>query len=124
MITLDSVSTAGIQKCRCSHYIGADICLRIRDGTVYVALCCKIDNHIRLFFFKQLEYKITVCNIAMYKFIIRFVLYRFQSLQVSCIGQKIQVDDLILRVFIYHMMYKVSADESCSACHDNFHYFT
>mgnify|MGYP002101462757 CR=1 FL=1 len=27
------------------------------------------------------------------------------------------------RVFIYHMVYEVSADESGSACHDNLHCF-
>ena len=41
----------------------------------------------------------------------------YMGLQVSCIGQQVQVYDLIIRVFVYHVMYEVSADKSGSACY-------
>ena len=80
MITFDSIGAAGIQQGGRSHDIGTDKRLRVRDGTVYVALRCKVYNDIWFFLFKQLEYKVAVCDIAVYKLVIRLILYRFQCL--------------------------------------------
>ena len=80
MITFNSIGAAGIQQGGRSHDIGTDKCLRVRDGTVYVALRCKVYNDIWFFLFKQLEYEVAVCDIAVYKFVIWFVFNRFQCL--------------------------------------------
>ena len=76
MITLDSVGAAGIQQGGRSHDIGTDKRLRVRDGTVYMALRCKVYHDIRLFFLKQFEYKVAVCDVAVYKLVVRLILYR------------------------------------------------
>ena len=74
-------------------------------------------NNVKFLFFKQIHDESFVCDITFYKFVVRFVLNRFQSLQVSRIGQQVQVYDLIIRVFVYHVMYEVSADKYGSACY-------
>ena len=86
-----------------------------------MALRCKIHNHIRLLIFEKFEDELSVRNIPLDKFIIRFILHRFKRLQVPCIGEQIQIDNLILRIFIYHMMYKIPADETGASCYDDFH---
>ena len=80
MITLNSIGAAGIQQGGRSHDIGTDKCLRVRDGTVYMALCCKVYYDVRLFFLEEFKHKVAVCDIAVYKLVIRLILYRFQCL--------------------------------------------
>ena len=36
---------------------------------------------------------------------------------------EIEVYDLVLRVFVYHMVDEVAADKSGAACYDDFHVF-
>ena len=117
MISLYAEFSGSIQQYTGSHYVGLNKDARILDGTVYMALCCEIDNNVKFLFFKQIHDESFVCDITFYKFVVRFVLNRFQSLQVSRIGQQVQVYDLIIRVFVYHVMYEVSADKSSSACY-------
>ena len=52
MITLDSVFSAGIHKNSSTFDISIKENFRIFDGTVNMAFCCKVYNHIRMFFFK------------------------------------------------------------------------
>ena len=80
MITFNSIGAAGIQQGGRSHDIGTDKCLRIRDGTVYMALCCKVYYDVRLFFLEEFKHEVAVCDIAVYKFVIWFVFNRFQCL--------------------------------------------
>ena len=80
MITFNSIGAAGIQQGGRSHDVGADKRLWVRDGTVYVALCCKVYHNVRLFFLEELKHEVAVCDIAVYKFVIWFVFNRFQCL--------------------------------------------
>ena len=42
-----------------------------------MALSREVYNDIRFLFFEEIEYEFAVCDIAFYKFVVRFVLDRF-----------------------------------------------
>ena len=76
MVTLDPVGAACVKQ-RCgSHYVCADKALRIYNGTVNMALRCEVYNDIRFFFFEEVEYEFTVCDVALYELVVRLVLDR------------------------------------------------
>ena len=43
-------------------------------------LCRKVYYDVRLFFLEEFKHKVAVCDIAVYKLVIRLILYRFQCL--------------------------------------------
>ena len=76
VVTLDSVGAACVKQ-RCgSHNVCAYKALRIYNGTVYMALRCEVYNDIRFFFFEEVEYEFTVCDVALYELVVRLVLDR------------------------------------------------
>ena len=121
VIALDAVGPAGIQERGGSHHIGPHKGLRIGDGAVHMALRRKVHDNIRLLFLKQIKDKLPVCDVAPDKLIIRLSLQRRHRLQVARVGQKIQIDELILRIFIHHIVHEVAADKSGAAGYDKFH---
>ena len=100
MISLDTVFTAGV------HQDGStdDICLkenlRIFDGTVYMAFCSEVDHDIRMLFLKETVYCFTVCDAFLHKTEIRIVHDRGKSGKITRIGQAVQADDPVVRVFV------------------------
>ena len=52
MIAGDTVFAAGIHQDSRSFNIGIEENFRVFDGTVYMAFRSKVDDHIRMFFFK------------------------------------------------------------------------
>ena len=45
----------------------------------------------------------------------------YQSLQVSCIGQQVQVDNLVFRILVHHVVHKIASDKSGSAGNNDLH---
>jgi len=41
-----------------------------------MALRCEVYNDIRFFFFEEVEYEFTVCDVALYELVVRLVLDR------------------------------------------------
>ena len=99
MITFDSVFAACVHKNSSADNICGKEHFRIFDRTVYMALSCKVNNHIRMFFLKKLVNCFTVCDAFLYKTEVRVVHNRCKSGKVSCIGKTVQTDDTIVRVF-------------------------
>ena len=77
VVTLDSIGTACIEQCRCSHYVCADKALRIDNGTVNMALSREVYNDIRFLFLEEVEYEFAVCDITLYELVVWLVLDRF-----------------------------------------------
>ena len=78
--------------------------------------CRKVNDHIELFFSKQLINEFPIPDITFHKFEIRLIHNRFECFQISGISQKIQDDNLIFWVSINHVMSEITADESGAAC--------
>ena len=65
-----------------------------------MGLRCKIDNHIRFFFLKKGIYSRTVADIEFYETKIRLIHHRCERGQIARIGQGIQTNNAILRMFL------------------------
>ena len=99
MITLDTVFAACIHKNSSTDDICGKENFRVLDGTVYVALGCEVYNHIRVFFLKKFVNCFAVGDAFFYETEIWVVHDRCKSGKVSCIGQTVQTDDAVIRVF-------------------------
>ena len=99
MITLDTVFAACIHKNSSTDDICGKENFRVFDGAVNVTLCCEVYNHIRVFFFKEFVNCFAICDAFFYETEIWVVHDRCKSGKVSCIGQTVQTDDAVIRVF-------------------------
>ena len=99
MVTFDSVFTACIHKDSSTDDVCGKEYFRVLDGTVYVAFCCEVYNHVGMFFFEELVNCLTVCDAFFHETEIRVVHNRSKSRKVSCVCQAVQTDDTIIRVF-------------------------
>ena len=99
MITFDAVFAAGIHENSSSFDVCVQENLRVFDGAVYMAFSGEIHHHIRMFFLKQPVYGFTVCNAFFYKTEIGIIHNRCKCGKISCVGQAVQTDDTIVRVF-------------------------
>ena len=99
MVTFDSVFAARIHKDSSTDDICGKENFRVFDGAVNVTLCCEVYNHIRVFFFKKSVNCFAVCDAFFYETEIWVVHDRCKSGKVSCVGQTVQTDDAVIRVF-------------------------
>ena len=123
MIALDAILLAGIEERGGAHDVGADKLLGMLHRPVHMGLRRKVDHHIRLFLLEEPEHKGPVCNVALDKFIIRLVLHRLQVFQIACIGQLVQVDDLILWIGVDQILNHYASDKTGAAGNDDLHGF-
>ena len=67
MITFDAVFAACVHQHCGTDNVGVQENLRVLDGTVNMAFCCEVYNHIRMLFLKKLVNGLTVCDALFYK---------------------------------------------------------
>ena len=97
----------------------------IFDGAVYMAFGREIDDGVRFFFFKKLEYTVTVADIQPDKTEIRVIHDRRQRGKIPRISQFIDAHYPVIRVSFEMIVNEISADKSGSAgdedrCHNCF----
>ena len=124
MITLDAIFTTSVHQ-----HTGADnICLeedaRVFDGTVNMRFCRKVNHDVRMFFFKQFIHCFAVADIGLHKAEIRVIHDRHQRRQVACVGQLIEADNAVIRVFSQHVKNKIGTNKSGAAGNDDRHNLT
>ena len=66
MISLYAEFSGSIQQYTGSHYVGLNKDARILDGTVYMALCCEIDNNVNFSFSNRSMMKASSVDITFY----------------------------------------------------------
>ena len=121
MISLYTIYAARIKKHARSDNISLKENTRVCYRTVNMALCCKINNNIRLLILKKLIYKFSVCYITFNKFESLFVHYRLKRLKITGISKLVQTYNLIVRIFVNHIMNKITSDKSGSSGYNYFH---
>ena len=82
-----------------------------------MAFCGEIDHIIG--FFNKFVYDSLIPYIALYESVVVLVLNVFEVFKVSAIGQRIQIDNMIIRIFFNHISNKIASDKSCSTCNQN-----
>src|SRR5690606_25481156 len=83
----------------------------------------EMNDCIGFFSTEKLINEISVDNIALYKAVIRTPLNILKVLQVTRIGQLVQINNLIFRVAINHPSHHMRTDKSGAAGNDNFLHF-
>lgn len=115
-----------IQHNQSSKYVCLNKNFRITDTSVYMTLCCKMNDSINVIFIKDLHDCLAVTNISFHKCVIFTVFNIFQIFKISCISQFIYIDntDLVV-IFFKHIMNIVGSDKSCTTSYKVCsHYFT
>ena len=117
----DSVLPAGIHQHSRTHDIRLQEDARIINAAVHVGFRREIHNHIRMLFLKQPVHRFTVTDIRLHKPETRVIHHAFHRREIPRIGQFVQADDPVFRIFFQHMKYKVGSDKTRAACYDNRH---
>ena len=102
------------QKSDSTHNVSVSEGTWIFNRTVYVALCCKVNNVIRMIGLKQLSQSLFIPNIYMSKGIARVLIIFREVLKVACIRQSIHVQDMNVLISSKHIVDKVRSNKSSS----------
>ena len=97
-----------------SHHVGPCECERILDATVHMALCSKVDDTVHLLILHQLIERLEVADVHLHKPVVRSVLDILQVGEIAGICQFIDVDYLIVGIFVYKQPDNMTSDESGS----------
>ena len=84
-------------------------------------LSCEVDHNIRLLVFEDLIDCFSVCDVRLIELEVRIFHGICQSGHVARISKAINADDLVVRILTKHMVNKITADKTCSACNDYIH---
>ena len=119
--------TGGLKQTQGSQ----DVCPRkgerILYAPVHVRLCCKVYDRIDLFLPHQCQNRIDVADISLDEAVVGTILYVLEIGKVAGIGQFIEIDDAVIRVFPDEMPDQVRADEARSSGYEYasvFHFFS
>ncbi len=91
-----------LQQTQCSQHIRMGKSKRIPDGTVNMTFRSQMNNTVYPIFLHQLPNSRKITNISFYKRIIRLIFHIFQISQIAGICQLVQINYMIVRIFIYH----------------------
>lgn len=81
-----------------------------------MTLCRKMNHAINMFGLHQLMHHIKIAYISLQKRIVRFVLNISKIGQIACIGQFININYVIFRIFINKQSDNVRANKSSPSC--------
>ena len=107
-----------------AHDIGAGKGERIPYASVNVGLSRKVDYAVNLLILHQFVECFKVADIHLYELVVRSVLDVLEIRKISGISEFVEIDDFILRIFIYEKSYNMRAYEACSASYYYISHFT
>ena len=88
-----------------SHHVGLSESERILDTSIYMTFGCEMDDAIYLVVLHQLQHQVEIADIALYEGIVWLVLDVLKVSQVTSVSQLVEVDDVILRIFVHEKSY-------------------
>ncbi len=92
-----------------------------------MALCGQVNDAVHLLLLHETEHPLKVADVHLHKLIIGLVLNILEVGKVPGVGEFVQVNNMILRVFVHKQAHHMRANEARTARDDNrpFHsYFT
>ena len=84
-----------------------------------MALSSEVDDAIDLLVLNQLVEGLEVADIHLHEFVVGLALYVLEVGQVASVGQLVEVDDVVVGIFIHKKANNVRADKTCTACDYN-----
>ena len=97
-----------------SNNVGFHKSHRVFNGTIHMGLGSQMDNSIKLLFLKQIINKPLVSDVAFYKSIIRFIFNIDDIFQISCISERIQIKNLVVRILLHKKPHDMGANKTRS----------
>ena len=120
MEALGAVVKAGVHQDLRSHDVGLQEHAGIPDGTVHVALRCKIHHHIRPVGVKEAEDRLPVCDVGPYKAHPGGLHGFLEGGDVAGVGETVQTQNLICRVMGQFIVNEIGPDKTGTAGHKEF----
>ena len=82
-------------------------------------LCCKVDDSVDLILLHQLQDGVEVAYVSLYEDVVWLVFNILEVGQVSGISQLVDIDDAIVRIFVYEKTHYMTSYEACASCYDD-----
>jgi len=101
------VNLCRLEQRQGTHHVGMSKSERILDTSIYMTLGSEMDDAIHLIVLHQLQHQVEITDITLYESIVRLVLDVLEVSQVACVSQLVEVDDVILRIFVHKKSYYV-----------------
>ena len=108
-----------LQQGKGSHDVCTRKSERILDAAIHMAFGRQVDNTVHMVLLHQFANLLEIADVRLDKRIVRLIFDVFQVCQVSGVGQFVQVDDPIIRIFVYKQPHYMRSDESGSAGNDD-----
>lgn len=101
------VNLCRLEQRQGTHHVGLSKSEWILDTSIYVALGSEMNDAIHLVVLHQLQHQVEITDITLYESIVRLVLNVLEVSQITCVSQLVEVDDVILRIFVHEKPYNV-----------------
>ena len=75
------------------------------DTSIYMTFGCEMDDAIHLVVLYQFQHQVKITDITLYESIVRLILDVLEVSQITCVSQLVEVDDVILRIFVHEKSY-------------------
>lgn len=102
----------------CAEDIRTDESKRVGDASIDMTLCCQVYHSIGIVTVEQGIYCLFIGNIGPFEDVVGVVVYVFQVLQVTCISEYIDVDDLIVGVSLEQSPNDMRANKSGTSSYE------
>ena len=113
------VELGGLQQAERAHHVGAGEGEGVLDGAVHMAFGGQVDDAVHVVFLHELHDAVEVADVRLDEGVVRAVLDVLQVGQVAGVGQFVEVDDVIVRIFVHEQAHHVAADEPGAAGDDD-----
>ncbi len=80
-----------------------------------MTFCGKVDDAVNFILAHYPAHSLKVNNVGFDECVVRFILDVFQIGEVAGVGQFVEIDDVVVGVFVYKQPYYMAADKPCSA---------
>ena len=100
------------------HHVRTGESERVLYAAVHMALGCKMDHSVNLFFLHQGVNRIEIADVRLYEAIIGSVLDILEICQIAGISQFVDIDNPAVRIFVHEKTHDMASDETCAASDD------
>jgi len=101
------VNLGSLKQRQGTHHVGLSEGEWILDTSIYMTLGSEMDDAIYLVVLHQLQHQVEITDVALHEGIVWLVLDVLEVSQITCVSQLVEVDDVILRIFVHEKSYYV-----------------
>ena len=84
-----------------------------------MALSSQVDDAVHLLVLHQFVESIEVADVHLHKLVVGFVLDVLEVSQVACIGQLVQIDDVVIGVLVHKQAHHMASNKACATSNND-----